>query len=85
MKSLTDVKWYDSNGNLVESYDKSTATGPAILYFPTAGSKPIVLSPPEHSGDTTKAYTLTYHYNTDESKWELAWVEVPQEENVGEE
>ena len=65
MKSLTDLQWYDQNGNLVKSYDANAAENnqrlPAILYFPApeageAASQPQLLKLP--SDYASKTYVL---------------------------
>lgn len=82
MKSLTDLQWYDQNGNLVKSYDANAAEDnqrlPAILYFPapeageTATSQPQLLKLPDDY-DNTKTYVLKMAY-TAQDGWRLSWV-----------
>lgn len=85
MKSLTDLQWYDQNGNLVKSYDANAAENsqrlPAILYFPApaageaAASQPQLLKLPSDY-DNTKTYVLKMAY-TAQDGWRLSWVAEP--------
>lgn len=73
MKSLTDLQWYDQNGNLVKSYDKNTNAGPSILYFDGVSEKPVALQIPV-GPDTSKPYLFKMVYDSVNTKWNLEWV-----------
>lgn len=84
MKSLTDLQWYDQNGNPVKSYDANGDVYPAIVYFTAAvttivegepvitpTSKPSLLQIDNPVEGTTYVLKMAY---TAQDGWQLSWV-----------